>query len=118
MSDLARRSAEERALGRLMFDELGRGIGGIGAIHRAIANRAFRAVGPGGRSARALHVAISSGVYGAIRAGGALVGRAADLALAGRRGDDRPPLSTTPGGSAVLAALNGLIGDALEREGS
>jgi pimeloyl-ACP methyl ester carboxylesterase len=99
---------ELRALTRLAFDELGLGAGGIGQIHRAIADRAF----PGPSPAKALHDGISGAVYASVAGAAALAGRAAEIALRDR------PLSTTPRGAAVLAVVNGLRGDALEREGS
>jgi hypothetical protein len=103
---------EIRALSRLAFDELGGTPAGISGIHRAIADRTPLAGGP-----RALHDAIAGVAYGAVGAGFALAGRAADAALARRRATGRE-LSTTPRGAAALAAVGGLIGDALEREGS
>jgi pimeloyl-ACP methyl ester carboxylesterase len=99
---------ELRALARLPFDELRLGTGGIGQIHRAIADRAFLGPSP----AKALHDGISRAVYASVAGGAALAGRAAAVAVPDR------PLSATPRGAAVLAVLNGLRGDALEREGS
>ena len=115
--ELARRSDETRELARLAFDELGRGVAGVAALERAISERAFGAVGPGGGPAKVAHDAISERAYGGVRAGTALLGRAVDVVLA-RRPRVGPPLSATPRGSALLAAVNGLIGDVLEREGS
>ena len=109
---------ELRALSRLAFDELGGIPRGIGQIHHGIAGRAFWAVGPLGRPVQLAHDAMSRCVYTALGAGGSLVGRAADVALARRGVGDGLALSTTRPGSAVLAALNGLIGDELERTGS
>jgi pimeloyl-ACP methyl ester carboxylesterase len=100
---------ELRALTRLTFDELAEATGGVRSIHRAIADRAFAAGAP-----RALHDAIAGGVYAGIRGASALAGRAAGAAVAGRGRS----LSVTPRGAAVLAVLNGLRGDVLEREGS
>jgi pimeloyl-ACP methyl ester carboxylesterase len=103
---------ELRALTRLTFDELGAATSGIGEMHRAIADRAFGPVGSG--APRALHDAISRGVYAGLKGAAGLAGRAAGAAVAGRG----PALSETPRGALVLAVLNGLRGDALEREGS
>jgi len=101
--------AEElRALTRLAFEELGLGTGGIGQVHRAIADRAFRGPSP----AKALHDGISGGVYAAIQGAASLAGSAAAATVRDR------PLSTTPRGAAMLAVLNGLRGDVLEREQS
>src|SRR4051812_48839847 len=106
-------SSEAAALARLTFEELARGPGGIWSLHRTIAHRAFRAVGPGAHVVEVAHDAISGAVYGGLRAATGLAGTGAARAAAAA-----PPLSTTPRGSAVLAAINGLIGDTLERERS
>jgi pimeloyl-ACP methyl ester carboxylesterase len=55
-------------------------------------------------------------VYAGVRGGFRVAGRGADLAL--RRRPTRRELSTHPHGAFLLAAINGLIGDVLEREGS
>jgi pimeloyl-ACP methyl ester carboxylesterase len=108
---------ELRALSRVAFAEVREATGGIGAVHRAIADRVF--VGRG--VSKAIHDGIVGAVYGAVRGGAWLAGHAADgaLALRERRApDDARNLSTTPRGAVALAVLNGLRGDALEREGS
>ena len=100
---------ELRALTRLTFEELGLATGGIGQIHRAIADRAFGAAGSG--TPRAIHDAISGAVYGGLRVGAGLAGRAVSPLVSGTISDSRR-------GALVLGVLNGLRGDALEREGS
>ncbi|HET8759151.1 MAG TPA: alpha/beta hydrolase [Solirubrobacteraceae bacterium] len=100
---------ELRALTRLTFEELRLATGGIGQIHRAIADRAFGAAGGG--TPRAVHDAISGAVYGGLRAGARLAGHGLAPLVSGT-------ISDSPRGAAVLAVLNGLRGDALEREGS
>src|SRR3954468_17731528 len=90
-------SDEARALARLTFDELGRGPGGIWAIHRTIAQRAFRAVGPGARGVQMAHDTISGAVYGGLRGATSFVGRGAAATVSSAQ-----PLSTSPRGSAVL----------------
>lgn len=107
---------ELRSLSRLAFDELGRAPDGVAQIHQAIATRAFGAVGVGGAPSRAMHDAIADSVYGALRCAAELAGRGAEGAIAGRA--PGRPISSTPQGAAALGALNGLIGDVLEREGS
>jgi pimeloyl-ACP methyl ester carboxylesterase len=97
-----------RALTRLAFDELGLGTGGIGQIHRAIADRSFPGPGP----AKTMHDGISGGVYATLRGAASFAGHAAALVVRDR------PLSSTPRGAALLGVLNGLRGDALERERS
>ena len=103
---------ELRALTRLAFDELGTATGGIGQFHQAIANRAFG--GSRTTPTRVAHDAISRGVYAGLRGAATLAGRAAGGVVSG----GGRTLSTTPRGAAVLAVINGLRGDALEREGS
>jgi pimeloyl-ACP methyl ester carboxylesterase len=106
---------ELRALTTLGFDELARATGGIGSIQRAVSGRVFRMVGPGAMLVRPLHEGITRGVYRGLGAGTRALGLAAGRAAARREG---LPLSTTPYGSAVIAAIAGLRGDALEEEGS
>ena len=110
MSDL-----ELRALTTLGFDELARASGGIGSIQQAVARRVFRAVGPGAALVRPVHEAVTRSVYAGLGLGTRALGVAAGRAAARREG---APLSSTPGGSAVIAAIAGLRGDALEEEGS
>ena len=103
---------ELRALSRLAFREIGGTPAGVAQVHQAVADRAFR----GGGVSRAMHDAISRGVYAAVGGAAGLAGRAADGVLARRR--PGPALSTTPRGAAAIGAINGLIGDVLEREGN
>jgi pimeloyl-ACP methyl ester carboxylesterase len=100
---------ELRALTLLTFDELGQATGGIGQIHRAIADRAFGAAGSG--ASRVIHDAIAGAVYGGLRVGAGLAGRGFAPLVSGT-------ISESPRGALLLAVLNGLRGDALEREGS
>ena len=108
-------NTELRALTALGFDELRLASGGLGSIHQAIAGRVFRAVGPGAALVRPMHEAITRGVYKGLGLGTRAIGLAAQAAVARR---DAPMLSTTPHGSALIAAVTGLRGDALEAEGS
>ena len=109
------RDNELRALAALGFDELRQASGGLGSFHGAIATRAFRAAGPGAFVARKAHDGITRSVYAGLGLGTRALGLAADAALARR---EAAVLSTTPRGSALIAALNGLRGDALEAEGN
>jgi pimeloyl-ACP methyl ester carboxylesterase len=115
---MERRPDELRALTRLASAELAGGAGGIGAVHGAIAQRVFGALGPCGEPARTMHDAISRGVYASVRGAAGAAGVLADRALARRDPGSGRPVSATPRGAAALAVLNGLSGDALEREGS
>jgi pimeloyl-ACP methyl ester carboxylesterase len=118
MTQAMRQVDELRSLARLGFDELRGATGGIGSVHRAVASRAFRMSGAGAAPARALHDAISNGVYAGLVGATRLVGTAADAGLGRRPVRDGRALSTSPRGALVVGALGGLIGDALEREGS
>jgi pimeloyl-ACP methyl ester carboxylesterase len=109
---------ELRSLARLAFDELRRATGGIGDVHHAVAQRAFGATGRGALPARTLHDAISNGVYAGLGGATRLVGIAAEAGLGRRAVPDGRRLSASPRGALVVGALNGLIGDELEREGS
>jgi pimeloyl-ACP methyl ester carboxylesterase len=106
---------ELRALTLLGFDELRQASGGIGSINRAVAGRVFQAVGPGAALVRPVHEAVTRSVFAGLGLGTRALGMAA-AAAAGSR--DAPALSTTPRGSALIAAVTGLRGDALEAEGS
>ncbi|MFG3618799.1 lipase family alpha/beta hydrolase [Nocardia sp. NPDC047654] len=111
-----RRQAEVRALARLAGDELGGAVDGIAAVHRAIAQRVFAAVrwgvGPAAAPVELMHDAIAESVYrvvsGSAVAAGMVAERTADLPGAAP--------SRTVFGSGLLAAVQGLIGDELERE--
>jgi pimeloyl-ACP methyl ester carboxylesterase len=114
MAALLERPGDElSALTRLALDELGGAAAGVGRIHRAVADRAFVASGAGGAPARAIHDEIARHVYGGLRRGSSAAGQVAAAVLAGRG-----PITTAPRGAAVVAAINGLIGDALERDRS
>src|SRR5947209_5466808 len=108
---------ELRALTRLTFEELARGVGGIGDVHGAIATRVFTRVGSG-VGARFMHDAISSAVYTGIGACTTSLGRAASNALAASSTRPERCLSPTPVGGGVIGAIDGLIGDELERRQS
>ena len=111
-----RQPNELRALSALVFEDLRAFPGGIRDMHLGIAGRAFRGVGPAGRPVQVIHDTLSRRAYEAIGAGAALLGRAVDGAMEQRGVGEEVVLSTTRRGSAVVAALNGLIGDRLERQ--
>lgn len=113
-----RRRNELRALAALLFEDLGAFPGGIRDMHLGLAERAFRHVGPASRPIQLIHDAISRRAYDATSSCAGLLGRAVDGAMEQRRIGERIMLSSTRPGSAVVAALNGLIGDRLERSGS
>ena len=109
---------ELRALSALAFEELSGFPRALRDMHVGIAERAFRAVGPSARPVQVIHDAISRRAYAAISSGAARVGRSADEVLERERIGERLDLSATPRGSALIAALSGLIGDRLERSQS
>src|SRR3954453_20397688 len=103
---------EAPELSRIPAEELSPLPRGIHDIHGAIAGRVFRRLGAPATPVRFLHDTVSRGSYEAIRGGLKLT-----VGAAGRRGPARAadvPLSERPGGAAVIAALNGLVGDRLE----
>ena len=67
--------------------------------------------GPGATPARVIHDGIARNVYGGLRLGASVVGRSAAAAVGPRN-----PISVVPRGAALLAAIDGLVGDVLERE--
>jgi pimeloyl-ACP methyl ester carboxylesterase len=109
---------ELRALSALVFEDLRAFPGGIRDMHLGIAERAFRGVGPAARPVQVIHDRVSRRAYDAIGAGAARMGRAVDATMERRGIGEKVLLSTTRPGSAVIAALNGLVGDRLERSGS
>ena len=107
--------SELRALATLGFDELARATGGIGQVQRAVSGRVFRMVGPGAVLVRPVHEGITRGVYRGLGAGTRALGMVAGAAVGRREGR---LISSTPMGSAAIAAITGLTGDALEEQGS
>ena len=106
---------ELSALTTLGFDELAKFTGGIGSVQRAVSGRVFRMVGPGAVLVRPIHEGVTRGVYMGLGAGTRALGMAAGAAAARREGR---LISSTPMGSAAIAAITGLTGDALEEQGS
>src|SRR4051794_3728685 len=118
-TDLQTRQADEpRELVRLAFEELAGAVDGLHSIHGSIAERAFRPSGVGGAPAHWVHDRVAGAVYGGLKRSTIGMGRVADGALARRPHVGARVVSTTPRGAAVVAAINGLIGDTLERRQS
>jgi pimeloyl-ACP methyl ester carboxylesterase len=113
-SEVAAPAAPETAeLARRGLSELGSAAAGIGDVHQALAERVFALVGPQAAPVRVAHQAITRGVYAGVRGAAVAAGHGAALAVRGA-----PPVSRTPQGARLVGILNGLVGDALEREGS
>jgi pimeloyl-ACP methyl ester carboxylesterase len=110
-----RRPNEMRALSALVFEELRGFPAGIREMHLGIAERAFRGVGLAGRPIQIVHDALARHAYDGVGSSTAALGRIADATIDRHGIGQEFSLSTTRRGSAVIAALNGLIGDRLER---
>ena len=115
-ASLERSGDELRGLARLTFSELADAVRGLEQLHQAIAGRAFAGTGAMARPTQLAHDAIAGGVYRGLRGAALMIGRAAEAAAAQRPEPHPHALSRRPAGSAVLGALNGLIGDRIERE--
>jgi len=100
---------ERHALASLLTQEAAGVPGGIHGMHSAISGRVFRALGPRALPVRVMHDTIARGSYFGVRAGIALAGRVAGEAYVRRPGEAN---------SHVVAAVNALRGDALERDAS
>ena len=104
--------SELSELARLALHEIGNAAGGVKSLHLAVADRAFGASGPGAKPVRVVHDAIAGRVYAGVAGGARIAGQAAAVVLPERTVTDDPR------GAALVAAVNGLIGDTLEEEGS
>ena len=113
-TELQVRRDEAGELVRLATEEVAGAIDSLHSIHGSIAQRVFRRTGPGGAPAQWMHDTISGAVYGGMKGSARGLGRVAEGALARRP----RVISDTPRGAALIAALNGLIGDTLERRQS
>ncbi|MGW5453727.1 lipase family alpha/beta hydrolase [Nocardia sp. NPDC003979] len=111
---LSQSQAEVQALARLAGDEFVGAVDGIAAIHRAISDRVFTAVRAGVGSAadpvKVVHDAITESVYAVVGGTGYVVGEMASAVQM----PGLPAPSRTVWGAGFLAAVQGLIGDALE----
>ena len=112
------RRTELREMGRLAFAELGDATTGIAKVHSAVSEHLFTGVRFGLRPvglaefvapAKLLHDAIAGGTYSTIAA---VCDTASEVAGQSADGWGRPPSQTVKGG-ALIAAINGLIGDEL-----
>jgi pimeloyl-ACP methyl ester carboxylesterase len=109
---------EASELVRLSFDELAGAFGGIHSFHGGIAARVFRWTGPASQPVRVVHDRVAETVYGGLAAATRGLGGAAANAVDRRPRWSGRVVSTTPQGAALIAALDGLIGDALEKRRS
>jgi hypothetical protein len=96
---------------------VGRLVDPVEGMHRVISGRAFRYVGPPGAAVQVFYDTVVGGVYTAIRHAAAAVGFGAG-ALLTRRLPETDPISRSPTGSGVQAALNAVWGDELAARGN
>ncbi|MCP3974583.1 MAG: hypothetical protein GY720_08835 [bacterium] len=87
----------------------------VEGMHRTISERGFRYVGPLGEPVRVVHNEVVDRVYSAVRWTAGAIGAGVGAMLATR---SAAPLSETPRGSAIQAALNGVWGDRLDERGN
>jgi pimeloyl-ACP methyl ester carboxylesterase len=121
-------SVEEiRGLKDLFVAALRGGATTIEELHASIARKPFRVLEwvpvtrPSARATRAIHDGIASGVYGGLRGLTWLAGGAAEAALAPLAGMEPEPEeggAPSRGWDLAIGALNGFVGDRLEREGN
>jgi pimeloyl-ACP methyl ester carboxylesterase len=119
--------AEIRGLKDLLVAALRGGATTIEELHASIARKPFRVLErvPVTRlpaaATRVIHDGIAGGVYGGLRGLTWLAGGAAGAALAPRAGMEPEPAEGIPpsrGWDLAIGALNGFVGDRLEREGN
>lgn len=89
----------------------------VEGMHSVISGRVFRYVGPPGAAVQAIHDTAVGGVYAAIRRTAGVLGAGAGALLA-RHLSKPDPISTSPAGSGVQAALNAVWGDDLAERGN
>jgi pimeloyl-ACP methyl ester carboxylesterase len=112
------RGDEAGELVRLAFDEVAGLFSGIHSMHSGIADRVFRFTGAGSAPVRAVHDRVAAGAYSGLGRATRGLGRGAAALVTRRPGWGGRIVSTTPRGAALVAGINGLIGDTLERRRS
>ncbi len=85
-------------------------------LHRAVADRTFASLGGVAEPIRVVHDAVSGGAYAAVRAAGEAAGNAGGSLLAPFASG--PPLAGSAAGGQVVAALDAVVGDRLDDQGS
>lgn len=106
------------ALGALAGDAVGEVVDQARAMHEEIAQHVFKAVGPGAGPVKFVHDRVARTAYVAVRGGVVGVVRTGARAASARAPDDAPSIEQSTAGRVVVGALNGAIGDTLERRGS
>ncbi len=93
-------------------------VGTTESLHGAVAGRVFRSIGPLAAPTRYVHDRAASTAYTAVRTLSGAVISASSYSVRALTGADSRPLSASRRGRAAVSALNGLIGDALEKQGN
>jgi triacylglycerol esterase/lipase EstA (alpha/beta hydrolase family) len=112
------RPKEIAALGELAGELIGGATDRVREVHGGISRRIFGLIGPAARPIRIVHDAVAGLAYAGTRevTRGALTAGA--LAASATQPADAPALEEDPLGRRLLGALNGVVGDRLERKGS
>lgn len=88
------------------------------SFHSAVAGRIFRTTAPFSAPTRFVHDGIAGAAYASVRRLTGLITSAAARSVRFASGDDTRPLSRSRRGRAAISALNALMGDQLEKQGS
>jgi len=93
-------------------------IGTTESLHNAVAGRVFRSIGPLGGPSRYVHDRAATVTYTAVRKLSGAITSVSSFSVRALTGADSRPLTASRRGRAAVSALNGLIGDALEKQGN
>ena len=93
-------------------------IGTAESLHRAVAGRVFRSVGPLSAPSRIVHDAVARAAYATVRFANGVATSASAMSIGALTGANARPLSASRRGRATIGALNALMGDLLEEQGS
>jgi pimeloyl-ACP methyl ester carboxylesterase len=93
-------------------------LGTTESLHNAVAGRVFRSIGPLAAPSRYVHNRAAATAYTAARRASGAVTSASSFSIRVLTGANSRPLTASRRGRAAVSALNGLIGDALERQGN
>jgi len=93
-------------------------IGTTESLHSAVAGRVFRSIGPLAAPSRYVHNRAAAAAYTAVRLVSGAVTSASSYSIRVLTGADSRPLTASRRGRAAVSALNGFIGDALEKQGN
>jgi pimeloyl-ACP methyl ester carboxylesterase len=107
---------EIKATGKLVGDAIAGPAALARDVHRAVSERTFGVLGVIGAPARLGHDAISKAVYRSVHSAIGLLPRRGGVALAQLAPPGSRALAESAAGSVGLGALNGAIGDRLDRD--